>query len=491
MHWEEYTENTNTGILHPPKDHSFDTLKSVVRQVKIMFQEGFWLACLVGMTGFGAVLLATSSWQSRYAAEFQIPDFEADSGVRAAWIDSLTKDKGVTDTLRLEQSAQKLLWQNPFYKAQSLILAGLPPFQAVIPANWNLDQDQIQARLENLLRVTGSGTDFSIRLADRNSHLLQAVKNGLEAQLKNQTGRKSNLIAVGPSAFSKEQELSRFHKIQTASWLAVALLTLLITYRLSPKLAKNTAQELPLAFPFPILGLLPENDPDVSPTVLNDAFELLRTNVSMQRSVFSFSSLTLVWPFETNGSTDFLTRMASDYGKTAKKVLVIETAPQTLTAAYGHTSHKGLTDLHFVVKESPPQSEKENEIFWKLYEYVFGTEEKFYCLPYGQASVAPEILFEKYNFRRILNLLKKHFSLILFNTPSGIDLKKALPWSTVQDATLIVANYKKHSTVAYKDELKEITCAQRFLLGGVLVDTPLSTNAAQILKYDVRPSRAS
>lgn len=494
MDFEEYTENTNTGILFPPKDHSFENLKAFAKNSLRMITKGPLFFLLVSFVTLWGILLGMQNWIPTYQGQFLLhietaTDLTMPPTVWTDWQNRLLNNPKIKQALKNEAQLLSAQTQNPFLKAQLTLQSFINP---VAKISSPLTQDTIQARLRQAIRVNAlSKTSYEVNLQDANLMLLgtlwSELPQALQPHLDSLPSNQKALVTVQDlqsQPFSLDHFLQTKNRTFNIAMFFGLLMSLFATYKWVQNLARLEEQELRMTFPFSVLGLLPKLDDQTSPTVVNDAFELLRTNISMQRSVFSFSSLTLIWPFDKQGQNEFLTRLASDFGKTNKKVLVIETAPNTLSKHYACENHKGLTDLHNLIKTSVPQSNNENAVFWKMYEYVFGTEEKFYCMPYGQAVVAENLLFEKYNFRRILNVLKKHFSLLILNVPSHIDYTNTLAWTTVNDATLLVANYQNNASVADKDHLKSIACSQRFLLGGILLDVPMESQGQQILKYD-------
>ena len=505
LNLEEYTENTNTGILFPPKDHSFENFKAFFYNSLRMFTKGPVFFLLVSFVMTWGVIVGLQNWRPNYQGQFLF-NLESATPIvvpSAAWSDwqkSLLSNAKIKQVFKSEFDVALSQSQNPFVRAKNILESLVNPVINLKTAIRPVTQENMLKRLRQAISIKNlDNNKFEVRLQDFNPVLLTSIltelPNALKTHLDTQPSNQASTVTIQKqqeNAFSIDQFLTVKNWTLQIALAFGLLLSVVATYQWTKRLAQFEEQALRMTFPFSVLGLLPKLDDQTSPTVVNDAFELLRTNISMQRSVFSFSSLTLIWPFDKQGQNEFLTRLASDFGKTNKKVLVIETAPNTLSKQYACENHKGLTDLHNLIKESAPQSEKENEVFWKMYEYVFGTEEKFYCMPYGQAQVAESILFEKYNFRRMLNVLKKHFSLLILNVPASTDFTNTLAWTTVNDATLIVANYQNNASVADKDHLKSIACSQRFLLGGILLDVPMESQGQQILKYDQpRSAKAS
>jgi len=489
--FEEYTENTNTGILYPPKDHSFENIKTILQNLVWMFVKGWPLFLTTSLVIFYASLLSISLWPQIYKGQFKtsvVLSQKSENKIFTDWQKSLADDPEIISILNSEKKHLASQMANPFWRWQKQIQILFIPWSSTLSEIFNTQKPF--DRVKQAISWRKEAKNFVFTLQDINPFFLGALAQKAPESLENilqkydpaNTSPASWLAFSDPpfslKSFSTHRDLSFYISLAFGF-----LLSFILNYFWSSALKKNEEHDLKMTFPFSVLGLLPQKNEDTSPTVLNDAFELLRTNISMQRSIFAFSSLTLIWPFNSGAQNEFVTRLALDFGKTNKKVLVIETIPESLSKQYACEKHKGLTDFHELIKSAPPHSEKENEIFWKLYEYVFGTEEKFYCMPFGQSQVAKELLFEKYNFRRILNILKKHFSLLILNVPQNIDVSKTLPWTTVNDASLIVANYQKNASVADKDRLKEIACAQRFLLGGILLDVPFTVQGQELVKY--------
>lgn len=489
---DEFTENTNTGILHPARDHSFENVKLFFKNLKKTAQHGPIFFALFAFCCLWGTLLGTEIWPLVYEgqASFQWPQAEPVLNVASSQdlATAFLNNKNVIAILKSEKDAYKT--SRPIFNTiQAELKKSFLP-NGILHYFKNHSQSKTPLhRISDALSIEKLQNSYRFTVRDTNPRLAQELYNALPlsvaflAQKQNLNLTTENYKEGGFFILSTNTYLANRSLVFNFFLFSGTVLALIFAYWVSNSSQLGAKEDLSLAFPFPILGMLPEKDTSLSPTLLNDAYELLRTNVSMQRSIFSFSSLTLIWPFDHSQKNEFLHRIASDYSKTSKKVLVIETS-QVNETAYPSPNALGLTDLHYVIKNSVDEEENENSIFWKLYEYVVGTEEKFYYMPFGKAKVAPEILFEKYNFRKILNLLKKHFSLVIFNSPEHVDINQTLPWTTVSDATLIVANYQKHNTVAMKDILKDIACNQRFLLGGVLTEVPVDNSVpAKILSY--------
>lgn len=482
MSVEEYTENTNTGVLHPPKDHSFENLKGFAGTFWQTLTRGqlVWLFAFFCLFSASFLFVESQSltYESRPSFQIENPSLKIASQLQNMLADAEFHNSFLNQQPVLEALQAPLPTSYSTLATWHLSAVLFPVPYKVSSKDLSLGQERIASALKS---ATVSAETLKIQATETSPQLLSAVMATLPSRANLWLEKKGAISRLSEPAVTATISARTFLSARKQTlWFILgfsALVGFVISYFLVEDALKNEQKDLRLTFPFPILGMLPEKDDNQSPTIANDAFELLRTNVSMQRSVFSFSSLTLIWPFERDNQEEFINRIATDYSKMAKKVLVIETASNT------SREKLGLTDLHYLIKESKPHSEEENDIFWKLYEYVSGTPDKFYVMSYGRANVAEEILFEKYNFRRILNLLKKHFSLVILNCPEHVDPSQTLPWTTISDATLIVANYRKHNRVGLKDQLKDIACSQRFLLGGVLTDVPVEETQAEILNY--------
>lgn len=459
-----------------------------------MFRKGPLFFTLVTSVMTWGIILGLQNWTPTYQGHFlfNVESPMPTGSTVTGWMQKLQDSPKIKQVLKSEEELKTQRLKNPYFYAQWQLNSIVNPWAQSRFLTRPITQDHIASRIKRAVNIAAvADSAYSVQLQDSNLQLLNTILAELPLMI-NQDQNSTSVQNLQDVTFSNANYLNLKDWTFKIGLTISVLLGLILTYKWTTHLSNLEEEELRMTFPFSVLGLLPKLNDNTSPTVTNDAFELLRTNISMQRSIFSFSSLTLIWPFDKSAQNDFLTRLACDFGKTNKKVLVIETTAHTLSKQYACENHKGLTDLHTLIKESAPQSEKENEVFWKMYEYVFGTEDKFYFMPFGQSEVAESILFEKYNFRRLLNVLKKHFSLLILNAPNHLDVTNTLPWTTVNDATLLVANYKNNASVADKDQLKIISCAQRFLLGGILLDVPLEAQSQQILKYDIQSAaRAS
>lgn len=198
---------------------------------------------------------------------------------------------------------------------------------------------------------------------------------------------------------------------------------------------------------------------------LDEKFRQLRTNIEFSQFDKKLKVINVVSTYPNEGKSTVALNLAKTYGAQYKNVLLIDCDLRnpSLHKYLSVSNAMGLSNLmtHFTPQDDLLQA-KEIQL------YISDPGINFYVLTAGQRIPNPQELLSSHSFRKLIELAKTQFSMVIIDCPPCLTVADAIPVCNASDGTLYVISAKDTDKSAARDGVNELRRSGANIIGAVM-----------------------
>lgn len=186
-------------------------------------------------------------------------------------------------------------------------------------------------------------------------------------------------------------------------------------------------------------------------SVITEDFRTIRTNIEFSSIDEKIKTLLVTSSLPFEGKSTISSNLANVFSKNGKKILYVDAdlRKPMLHRTFSIPNEKGLSTI---------LASKFNSIRWNDI-VVNGPEDNLYLLPTGPIPPNPAELLDSEQMTKLMDELKNHFDLIIYDTPPVIPVTDSQILADKVDGVVLVARYnytKKQTIKLTKDKLDAV-----------------------------------